>query len=510
MSLSEQFRRRNRSSSTIAKGNDFNEVLTFRQKIKEALSIADVAESNAIPYFKFRPVGKGKYGSSLEENSVMTSQTDMTGLESLSIRDSTILKEYGKYEPTGHKAFMREKKHNLDDPDVMQEIFLKAMNLVTEARHSLDPSKAYFEAAATYEELANISKSILYYEKAVANQCPPDEIVDKAVMPWTPILQRKLEHLNREQKVKFLEKRSKERDEHIFNEAERQRLRILVAHCQLVRLHLLKDDTREAHKNISSSFRKCTSAIEHLEVLRYMNDILKETSTLVTPEVSRAMQIFKGSAGPLAEAHIRILHELLEEDARDLDTLEWLARRYAEKSDFDTSKQFYRRIRDLKEAAYDTDETLNRYQIRGAAQSMAKSDWEAAIWKRQAGGGFSFDTEKDVKAQTIRQDFTKFPGLHQAAQTTFYYAPAQGWGPSQEFQTHAIKTKMEEIEAKLQARKIRGKVPPVVDGKVIHPDSMQAKRMALEKEAQERRDKLSASVAKYSTADLEAGKDDKG
>jgi hypothetical protein len=424
-----------------------------------------------------------------------TAKTDMSGLESLSIRGSTILAEYGKYEPTGHKAFLAEKKANLDDPDVMQAIFLRATTLVIEARRSLDPSRPYFEAAATFEELAAIPKSILYYERAVANQCPPDEIVDKVVMPWSDKLARRLLHLNRDQKKVFWDARNKERDENIFLETERQRLRILVAHCQLVRLHLLMDDTKMAHKNISSAFKKCTSAIEHLEVLHYMNDVLKETNHLTTPEVSRAMQIYKGTVGPLAEAHIAILHELLEEDARDVETLRWLAKRYAEKSDFETSKQFFRRIRDLAEGPFDPDETLNRYQIRGSAESMAKSDWDAAIWKREmTGGSFSFNTDKDIKAQTVRSDFTKFPGLHQAAQTTFYLAPSQGWSPAMEFQVDSVQKKMAEIAAKLEQRKQRSKVPAVVAGKVVHPDSMQAKRMALERESQQRRDALNQSV----------------
>jgi len=507
MTQTEMFARRNRTAATVNKGVDLGEVLSFRQKIKESLSIADVAESNAIPYFKYRAVGGNKYGGSLEQESMAsvqttgtqgssrTAKTDMSGLESLSIRGSTILAEYGKYEPTGHKAFLAEKKANLDDPDVMQQIFLRATTLVIEARRSLDPSRPYFEAAATFEELAAIPKSIMYYERAVANQCPPDDIVDKVVMPWSDKLARRLLHLNRDQKKAFWDARNKERDENVFLETERQRLRILVAHCQLVRLHLLMDDTKMAHKNISNAFKKCTSAIEHLELLHYMNDVLKETNYLTTPEVSRAMQIYKGTVGPLAEAHIAILHELLEEDARDVETLRWLAKRYAEKSDFETSKQFFRRIRDLAEGPFDPDETLNRYQIRGSAESMAKSDWEAAIWKREmTGGSFSFDTDRDIKAQTVRSDFTKFPGLHLAAQTTFYLAPTQGWDPAMEFQVDSVQKKMTEIAAKLEQRKQRGKVPAVIAGKVIHPDSMQAKRMALEKESQQRRDTLNQSV----------------
>ena len=502
----ETFKRRNRTSAAVSQGSDLKEVLDFRTKIKEALSISDVAESNAIPYFTFRPVGGDRYGGELEDRSVytagtgVTTKTDKSGLESLSIRGSTILNEYGKYEPTGHKAFVMEKKHNLDDPDQLQELFMRASRLVVEARKSLDPSKAFFEAAATYEEMANMPKSILYYERAVANQCDPGRIVDEVIMPWTPMLQRKVEHLNRDQVKKFWELRNKERDERCFEEAERQRLRILVAHCQLVRLHMLADDPKNAHLNLTSSFHKCTSAIEHLEVLHYMNSILKECSDIITPEVSRAMQIYKGTAGPLPEAHIEILKELLEEDGRDIDTLQWLARRYAEKSEFEVSKSYYRRIRDLKDSNYDAKDTLDRYQMRDVGANLAQSDWEAAIWKRPSVGSFSFNTEKDERMQRIRTDYTSFPGLHQAAQTTFYVAPLQGWEAAQEYQHTAVMSKMKEAQDKIATKKQRARVLPVINGKVIHPDSIMAKRMQLEKEAQARRTELLETAKKMSTA----------
>jgi hypothetical protein len=505
MSKAASYKRKTRSSQSIHKGSDLTEILDFRMKIKDSMAISDVVESGAIPFFEFRQVGGKKYGNPLEESSIgtlnsggsvgtsRTNKTDHSGIESLSIKGSTILEEYGKYEPTGYKAFVAEKLKDMEDEENIKKLYLRTLDLIKSARRSVDPSSEYFEAAALYEEMAAIPKAIMYYERAVANQCPPEEIVDAKIMPWSKELDRKVLHLNAEQKVIFFSNREKERKEHIYIETERQRLRILVTHCQLVRLHLLLDETKLAHKNISLSFKKCRTAIEHLEVLRYMNSILKETSLHLTPEVSRAMQIYKGSAGPLAECHIRILHELLEQDGRDIDTLTWLAKRYAEKCEFEISKQYNKRIRDIKEPPYNSVETLDRYQIRGTAEAMAESEWMNAIWKRDA-GGFSFHTEKDAKMHLVREDFTTFPGLHKAAQTTFYEAPTQGWGPACAFQEEGMRDVIEKTKAKIEKAKQRQNTLPVVNGKVIHPDSMQAKRMQLEKDAEERRMKLSKSV----------------
>ena len=36
------------------------------------------------------------------------------------------------------------------------------------------------------------------------------------------------------------------------------------------------------------------------------------------------------SAGSIAEAHLNILHELLEENSNDVDVLTWLGHRYSE------------------------------------------------------------------------------------------------------------------------------------------------------------------------------------
>ena len=64
----------------------------------------------------------------------------------------------------------------------------------------------------------------------------------------------------------------------------------------------------------------------------------------------------------MAEAHIKLLHELLEEDSRntgkmmgyftcltcssqcfhDTDVLEWLGHRYSEKCDFSLAREFYK------------------------------------------------------------------------------------------------------------------------------------------------------------------------
>jgi hypothetical protein len=87
---------------------------------------------------------------------------------------------------------------------------------------------------------------------------------------------------------------------------------------------------------------------EHTELLYYFNDVLMEYSNKCYGELSKMQQLARSSAGPLAEAHLTILHELLEEDGRNADVLEWLGKRYAEKLDLKTSYGYYKRATDMR------------------------------------------------------------------------------------------------------------------------------------------------------------------
>ena len=82
-------------------------------------------------------------------------------------------------------------------------------------------------------------------------------------LPWSEALRRRLERLNANQRRCFLADREETRSRLVFEETERQRLRALVAHCQLVRMYLLSDQVPQAHDNLRQCFHECANIVEH-------------------------------------------------------------------------------------------------------------------------------------------------------------------------------------------------------------------------------------------------------
>ena len=230
------------------------------------------------------------------------------------------------------------------------------------------------------------------------------------------------------------------------------------------------DALTDAHRNIVQSFEKCATAIEHLEILKYMHDTLKQSVEYTSPEVSRAMQIYKASAGPLAEAHLSILHELLEEDGRDLDVLQWLAMRYAEKCDFNTAKEFYRRVRDINEEANREEIMLEEYQQRGQDNEMSQEDWLATTYKKTT-GKYDVEIDKDKRKVVNRINYTFFDGSsfkHESAVSHMYVAPLPGWDAALPFQRVDTNSTIDKNRMKFERRKYRSSIPPVVNGKIVN------------------------------------------
>ena len=80
-------------------------------------------------------------------------------------------------------------------------------------------------------------------------------------------------------------------------------------------------------------------------------------------ELTPDQQLARGSAGTLAEAHIAVLHELLDEDGANADVLEWLGRRYAERCAFDESRHYFRRARDLRCPVHVAEDLRSLYKV---------------------------------------------------------------------------------------------------------------------------------------------------
>ena len=200
------------------------------------------------------------------------------------------------------------------------------------------------------------------------------------------------------------------REQLIFEEEELQRIRAMLSHISLTRIHLLIDehvDFTEAHKNIAKAFQCCASIDEHNDLLSSMHAMLKEFVSLKRTEMSLSKQIVRHERGPIAEAHIgevddddhdgdgsvddgvdndcswlyiyiyivyfisslsilylillsfiAILLELESLYPQSADVHEWLGYRYTEKCDFEAARHHFKRLRDILEPVPCKEDTL--------------------------------------------------------------------------------------------------------------------------------------------------------
>lgn len=238
----------------------------------------------------------------------------------------------------------REGKYKRADKNTM---LIKATEMVHDAALMVDPTRLLFEAACIFDEMDIVEKATKYFEKCTI-MCDPSAVVDAYDLTEDEGHARKLERMADSHRRQYLQERSRLRVHLIYAEEERQRLRNIVSRCQLIRLYLLQDDFPSAHAHLVNAFQLTISPAENSELLCYAHSVLKEYSLKCFGEYRKDQQLVRGSAGPLAEAHLNILFELLEEDSRNADVLEWLGRRYAEKCDFNRSFHYYKRAADMR------------------------------------------------------------------------------------------------------------------------------------------------------------------
>jgi hypothetical protein len=208
----------------------------------------------------------------------------------------------------------------------------------------------------------------------------------------------------------------------------------MVSKCQLVRLYLLEDNFPAAHKNIVGAFQCTKSPAEHTELLYYFHEVLKEYSNKCFGELSKAQQLVRSSAGPLAEAHINILHELLEEDGRNADVVEWLGKRYAEKLDLDTAYGYFKRATDMREPVRTAVETRDLWVTRGsAANDNLDAEYLQGISKNKRVEFTNDEIHDDINYRSEeyiasgQRDYAWPERKHMGAHIILYEKPSQGW-----------------------------------------------------------------------------------
>jgi len=308
-----------------------------------------------------------------------------------------------------------------------------ATELFKSARKVLDGSRLLFEAGVLYDEIGMVDKAVFCFERCANNGEDAAKTVDSYDLTEGPEFKRKVERMSAGHRDVFLQQRVQLRVSLIAAEKERLRLRSMVSLCQLTRIYLQTDDYANAHRCLVASFHTTVSFAEHLELLLFFHATLKEFGRHFY-ELSKDQQLVRGSAGSLADAHINILHELLEEDGTNADVCEWLGRRYSERCNFEESRLYFRRARDLRNPVHVPDDLRSLYKNR----TSDADDGDAAYLQRISKApvrAYAFGTDADHEKMFTRGDFAWPNGAREGADTLIYALPPQGWDHGVEAQT---------------------------------------------------------------------------
>lgn len=426
---------------------DFEHALAVKDGMQEALAIRDMVDSTHVPVF-----------GNLRQNSV---SGQSLGRNSLGSEDaSSVLKclrniprTQGPLTVTDREFHRKEKEAGRGPVTSESDVNVKlvaASQLQKAARGVLDGSRLYFEAASLFDEIGMLDKAVMCFERCTRHKEDAGVVVDAYDLTEDVAYARKLERMSRGARDAFLARRFALRGALIAAERERVRLRAMVSYCQLCRLYLQLDDYPNSHRCLVAAFHTTVSFAEHTELLLFFNENLKAYGEKFS-EVTHDQQLARGSAGILAEAHIAILHELLEEDGTNSDTLEWLGRRYAERCNFDESRHYFRRARDLRHPVHVAEDLRSLYTSREGAYNDAAflvniskastreyslgNDADARLLSRQ--GGRQSGPNRSVGASGRRgsvqlvegegRDFAWPQGLHEGRDTIIYAPPPQGW-----------------------------------------------------------------------------------
>jgi hypothetical protein len=162
-----------------------------------------------------------------------------------------------------------EKNDKLSDALEMMTVANKKKN---EASLSI-----YFSAGVIFDEIDIHVKAIEAFRKStkVVPSTDPEYIVDNFLLPNDSVHKRKVERLGGKPLRDYLHKRAMKRDALVRDETERQRLRRIVAYCQLVRLYIVLQEYKHSQSAMAAAFSLCEQESEHNEVLRYTHDLLK-------------------------------------------------------------------------------------------------------------------------------------------------------------------------------------------------------------------------------------------
>lgn len=425
-----ELRRQTIANKNLQSSNDFVGVINSLDELINSKALTDVLECGHVPLLKLNPNERRGISSRgyLNENSSRNRGSDIEFLPSIDSSSimgaSSILKSLNSLPRTYKKPKSNISKKSKDDKKT--EILNTALEYKKNAKEILDKSRLYFEAAILFDELNMSEHAIENFENAT-HRMNAALIVDTYDLPDSPQLQRKLERMSIDHKILFLKRRAEIREQLIFAEEERQRLRAIVSNCQLFRLYLKHSEFKLAYERMNFSFKDCTSTVEHSEMLWYFHNILKDFIHSGIIEIPYFDQVEHSTGGPLAEAHIHILNELVEQDGTNPDFFDCLGLRYAQRGEFEQSRLYYKRARELRDPQCDPEEMIERWKMRPLRISEEKVS-EAISKKYYL--KYENDIEIDNDIAINRQDYINFNGTHKSSSIKLYIPPDQGWEAS--------------------------------------------------------------------------------
>ena len=441
------------SLKAIQNANDFHEASQFIDDRLRSLAVGDILDSAKIPMLQDSSIEDTEFDSMINRDSVDA------------INSSTIYRSLSQYDPNCSEIYMRnmrglrkKKKSKKGKGGLAEELrrqdehkkkLVEALELWEKARKigSVGSLTIYFAAGVLFDEIDMHEKAIEAFKRA-ARMIPAEVIVDTYMLPEDAQHKRKVERYSRKPLQDYLEDRARKREKLIFEETERQRLCAIVSYAQMVRLYLILQKYRESQAALASAFELTNQASEHSELLKYAHDIYKTNWEHSNREVSRSYKIVNNSAGTISETHLQILHELLEENSRDVDVLTWLGHRYTERCNFEVARDYYQRARSLKtnkaallnftlaeKATVSTKtkkEVLSLPNIENESTVGNKYEASVTIEKIDMKKGYDIDVERDNQLYDTRTDFTRFTNKREGSKTIIYAPPEAGYDPGAE------------------------------------------------------------------------------
>jgi hypothetical protein len=266
-------RRKIESAANAKALGDYELIMQTCDDIRNSFAVGDVFSSKSVPFLKSKnppPISKSWQGGPI----LYYKQTD----HSLKCQPAPRAKKLSSAEAT----------------KIENTKLTNAFEMMKELKNTFDTGKIFFHVAATFEEIAmyvrikyighrwiiclkyRYDRAIKFYTKA-ARIVPSDKYVDEELLPDTKEHRRKLERLGGPLLQKYVTNRAAERAALLLRENTHRRVRSIMAHCALFKLHVFASpdhDYLTAHFHLRQAFQTCVSEMEHNQLLYFFHAYL--------------------------------------------------------------------------------------------------------------------------------------------------------------------------------------------------------------------------------------------